>query len=93
MNNNNVRFAIIFTMALVLWFGSGMFKSSEATVSEGEAAVAYTRVQVVSFREQNVSVLRCRLQAKTKGQTGRLILLAQVSGKNFVNLSCRGKSS
>ena len=88
MNNNNVRFAIIFTMALVLWFGSGMFKSSEATVSEGEAAVAYTRVQVVSFREQMFRPT-VSLQAKTKANRS-VDLLAQVSGKISSILAVEG---
>ena len=79
MNNNNVRVAIVFATTLVLWFGSGLFKSSEATVSEGEPAVDYTKVQVVSF-SQKIFRPTLSLQAKTKANRS-VDLLAQVSGK------------
>ena len=88
MNNNNVRFALIFAMALVLWFGSGLFKSSKATVSEGEAAIDYTHVQVISFSEQMFRPT-VSLQARTKANRS-VDLLAQVSGKISSILAVEG---
>ncbi|CAI8421577.1 MAG: Toluene efflux pump periplasmic linker protein TtgD [Porticoccaceae bacterium UBA1117] len=88
MNNNNVRFALIFAMALVLWFGSGLFKSSKATVPEGEAAIDYTHVQVVSFSEQMFRPT-VSLQARTKANRS-VDLLAQVSGKISSILAVEG---
>lgn len=78
--NINVRLALFFTLAIVLWFGSGSFgiKDSGEPVATKESSV-YTKVQATNSIQQSFSPT-IQLRAKTKVHR-EVKVLAEVSGK------------
>ena len=78
--NTNVRLALFFTLAIVLWFGSGSFGTTDSgePVATKESSV-YTKVQATNSIQQSFSPT-VQLRAKTKVNR-EVKVLAEVSGK------------
>ena len=77
--NNNVRFALFFALAIIIWFASGIFKTVDSAEPVTEVAKSYTKVQVASFNQQLFSRT---LSLRAKTEPNRAVnVLAQVSGK------------
>lgn len=77
--NNNVRFALVFTLAIVVWFGSGFFITSQSLEPTAEVTESFTKVQVISSRQQLFS--RTLTMRATTEPNRAVNVLAQVSGK------------
>lgn len=88
--NNNVRFALLFTLAIVVWFVSGFFKTSDSASPIVEVPESYAKVQVASFSQQLFS-RTLSLRAKTKPNRA-VNVLAQVPGKISAVLISEGSS-
>ena len=77
--NNNVRLALIFTLAIVIWFASGTVINSEQPQSVVASGDRFTKVQVIESQQQVFSPA-VSLRAQTKANRA-VNLLAQVSGR------------
>ncbi|MGB2040872.1 MAG: efflux RND transporter periplasmic adaptor subunit [Porticoccaceae bacterium] len=87
--NTNLRLALIFALALSLWFVSGFINSPEPLDEEPVQVVSsLTNVQVVDSAEQIFSPT-ISLRAKTKANRD-VQVLAQVSGKISATLAEEG---
>lgn len=87
--NTNLRLALIFAVALLLWFFSGLLRTTEPLEAESEKiASPLTKVQVINSTEQAFSPI-ISLRAKTKANRD-VQVLAQVSGKISATLAEEG---
>ncbi|MDA8885835.1 hypothetical protein N9H96_03600, partial [Porticoccaceae bacterium] len=78
--NNNLRLALIFALVLLVWFFSGLLRTTEPSGTlSSEVASTLTKVQVVNSVEQVFRPI-ISLRAKTKANRD-VQVLAQVSGK------------
>ena len=87
--NKNVRIALWGSLAIVVWFGTGLLKSSDSTDTEAEAVDNLTKVQVVHSKQQPFGPT-LSLRAKTKANRA-VDVLAQVSGKISATLIEEGR--
>ena len=88
--NNNVRFALFFALAIIIWFASGIFKTVDSAEPVTDVAKSYTKVQVASFNQQLFSRT---LSLRAKTEPNRAVnVLAQVSGKISAVLVQEGSS-
>ncbi|MGB2260824.1 MAG: efflux RND transporter periplasmic adaptor subunit [Porticoccaceae bacterium] len=87
--NKNVRIALWGSLAIVVWFGTGLLKSSDSTDTEVEAVDNLTKVQVVHSKQQPFGPT-LSLRAKTKANRA-VDVLAQVSGKISATLIEEGR--
>lgn len=86
--NNNVRFALFFALAIIVWFASGIFKTVDSAEPVTEATKNYTKVQVASFKQQLFSRT---LSLRAKTEPNRVVnVLAQVPGKISAGLVQEG---
>lgn len=86
--NNNVRFALFFALAIIVWFASGIFKTVDSAEPVTEATKNYTKVQVASFNQQLFSRT---LSLRAKTEPNRVVnVLAQVPGKISAGLVQEG---
>jgi multidrug efflux system membrane fusion protein len=77
--NNNVRLALIFTLAIVIWFASGTVTNSDDTESVAATGDSFTKVQVVESKQQ---MFRPAVSLRAKTKANRAVnVLAQVSGR------------
>ena len=87
--NNNLRLALIFALALLVWFFSGLLRTTEPSGTlSSEVASTLTKVQVVNSVEQVFRPI-ISLRAKTKANRD-VQVLAQVSGKISSTLAEEG---
>lgn len=87
--NNNLRLALIFALALLVWFFSGLLRTTEPSGTlSSEVASTLTKVQVVNSVEQVFRPI-ISLRAKTKANRD-VQVLAQVSGKISATLAEEG---
>lgn len=87
--NTNLRLALIFALALSLWFASGLLRSPEPVEAEStEIVSSLTNVQVVDSAEQSFKPM-ISLRATTKANRD-VQVLAQVSGKISATLAEEG---
>ncbi|MBT5578482.1 MAG: efflux RND transporter periplasmic adaptor subunit [Porticoccaceae bacterium] len=77
--NNNVRLALIFSLAIVAWFASGLLTSTDPVEVVSQSPSKYTKV-LVAYSEQQLFSPTVSLRAKTKANRA-VRVLAQVSGK------------
>ena len=88
--NNNIRFALMFSLAIVVWFGSGFIKKSDSAEPAITVAENYTKVQVVSSSQRLFSRT---LTMRASTEPNRAVhVLAQVSGKISAILAEQGSS-
>lgn len=88
--NNNVRFALMFVLAIAVWFSSGFIHTSDSTKPDIKAAESYTKVQVINSSEQLFS--RTLSMRATTEPNRAVNVLAQVSGKISAILAEEGSS-
>ncbi|MDA9560101.1 efflux RND transporter periplasmic adaptor subunit [Porticoccaceae bacterium] len=87
--NNNLRLALIFALVLLVWFFSGLLRTTEPSGTlSSEVASTLTKVQVVNSVEQVFRPI-ISLRAKTKANRD-VQVLAQVSGKISSTLAEEG---
>jgi len=87
--NTNLRLALIFAVALLLWFFSGLLRDAEPMDTEAkEIANSLTNVQVINSVERPFNPT-ISLRAKTKANRD-VQVLAQVSGKISATLAEEG---
>ncbi|MDA9574162.1 efflux RND transporter periplasmic adaptor subunit [Porticoccaceae bacterium] len=87
--NNNLRLALIFALALLVWFFSGLLRTTEPSGTlSSEVASTLTKVLVVNSVEQVFRPI-ISLRAKTKANRD-VQVLAQVSGKISATLAEEG---
>ena len=88
--NNNIRVALMFSLAIVVWFGSGFIKKSDSAEPAITVAENYTKVQVVSSSQRLFSRT---LTMRASTEPNRAVhVLAQVSGKISAILAEQGSS-
>ena len=88
--NNNVRFALMFILAIAVWFGSGFIKTSDSAEPVIQAADRYTKVQVVNSSQ---ALFSRTLTMRARTEPNRAVnVLAQVSGKISAILAEEGSS-
>ncbi len=77
--NNNVRLALIFSLAIGAWFASGFLTSPDPVEVVSQSPDKYTKV-LVAYSEQQLFSPTVSLRAKTKANRA-VRVLAQVPGK------------
>ena len=88
--NNNVRFALMFILAIAVWFGSGFIKTSDSVEPVIQAVSSYTKVQVVTSSQ---ALFSRTLTMRARTEPNRAVnVLAQVSGKISAILAEEGSS-
>jgi multidrug efflux system membrane fusion protein len=88
--NNNIRFALMFFLAIAVWFGSGLIKTSDELVSASNVTESYTKVQV-SNSSQRLFSRTLTMRARTEPNRA-VHVLAQLSGKVSAILAEEGSS-
>ena len=88
--NNNIRFALMFFLAIAVWFGSGLIKTSDELVSASNVTESYTKVQV---RNSSQRLFSRTLTMRARTEPNRAVhVLAQLSGKVSAILAEEGSS-